>query len=120
MVTAVVCLALDKPARCSRTCQGVSGLSCLKPPFRKQVFIPHYRLEFVEGHGLCSQPDPYTFRADTEEEALVKAARALDVGKLTARAFRQAGGKRLMFMGVQVFPPLSSAVEEERPKRKRK
>ena len=70
--------------------------------------MPSYRLDWQEGHGLQTDPEPLCFNAVDDQAAIKRAAEAsgaqLKEGKLTAQAFSRAGGEALYEGTRKVFP----------------
>jgi hypothetical protein len=68
--------------------------------------VPHYRLEYCEGHGLRSDPEPYYFEAHSDDQAIEECKGILDIrkGEVTEESFHKAGGKALYCDNRQIFP----------------
>jgi len=66
---------------------------------------PRYRLEFQEGYGHRSDPEPARFDAPHRPRAFAHMRKILKIkGPLRVEKFFEAGGKVFFKDGVQIFP----------------
>ena len=68
--------------------------------------MPEYTLEYQEGHGLRTEPNPDRFEADSDADALKRAIRMLKIkGRLTHNSFLRTGAKEVINPdGNVIFP----------------
>ncbi|MBX4211100.1 hypothetical protein KW783_03990 [Candidatus Parcubacteria bacterium] len=69
--------------------------------------MPEYTLEFCEGHGLRSEPEPVQFTADNDDDAIAKVAKSLGHEPPIALDKFQAADYKSLWSGIshkQIFP----------------
>ena len=64
-----------------------------------------YTLEFQEGYGFRSDPDPVQFEALNKRDAIRYAGDLLGIERrVTEKMFHEHGGKRILYGDQKIFP----------------